>query len=98
MDITTYMILPYLGTYGLKYHLPLFSSSAINQWVVIPKVTDGYDGSNPDKGPYEYGGTEWVLGCIDSTKKIKDEKIIPFFKHYYTGINSCTGLFHVHQP
>lgn len=38
------------------------SSPAINAGVVIPGITDGYIGTKPDIGAYEYGGTDWRAG------------------------------------
>ena len=38
------------------------ASPAINKGVVIPGITDGYIGSAPDIGAYEYGGTDWTAG------------------------------------
>jgi len=38
------------------------ASPAINAGVVIPGITDGYIGSAPDIGAYEYGGTDWMAG------------------------------------
>lgn len=37
-------------------------SACINSGAVIPGITDGYIGSAPDIGAYEYGGTDWVPG------------------------------------
>ena len=39
------------------------TSPAINAGIVIPGITDGYIGSAPDCGAYEYGEPEWVAGC-----------------------------------
>ena len=38
-------------------------SAAIDAGTVIAGVTDGYVGSAPDQGAYEYGGDAWVPGC-----------------------------------
>ncbi|MBD3421722.1 MAG: hypothetical protein GF398_16535 [Chitinivibrionales bacterium] len=37
-------------------------SPAVDAGVVVPGVTDGYKGSAPDLGAYEYGGDAWVPG------------------------------------
>ncbi|MDI6451626.1 right-handed parallel beta-helix repeat-containing protein [Anaerobaca lacustris] len=52
------------GAGGLKFRLRP-DSPAIDRGAVIPCVTDGYVGSAPDIGAYEYGGEEWVTGCAD---------------------------------
>ncbi|MBO9610571.1 MAG: carbohydrate-binding cenc domain protein, partial [Paenibacillaceae bacterium] len=44
------------------YHLLSTSSSAIDKGIAIPGITDGYAGSAPDIGAYEYGGTDWSAG------------------------------------
>ena len=38
------------------------SSPAINAGAVIPGITNGYAGTAPDIGAYEYGGTDWTAG------------------------------------
>ncbi|RAP75157.1 hypothetical protein DL346_17395 [Paenibacillus montanisoli] len=43
------------------YHL-LSNSGAVDTGIVIPGITDGYVGSAPDIGAYEYGGTDWTAG------------------------------------
>jgi hypothetical protein len=55
------------GEGGLKYRLQP-DSPAIDRGAVIAGVTDGYVGSAPDLGAYEYGGTDWVAGCSINTK------------------------------
>ena len=40
----------------------LSNASAINAGVVIPGFTDGYVGSAPDLGAYEYGSLAWSAG------------------------------------
>ncbi|WP_054023558.1 DUF1565 domain-containing protein [Bacillus sp. FJAT-28004] len=40
----------------------LSTSSAKDAGIVIPGITDGYVGSAPDIGAYEYGGTDWTAG------------------------------------
>jgi hypothetical protein len=37
-------------------------SVCINSGAAIPGITDGYSGSAPDIGAYEYGGADWVPG------------------------------------
>ncbi|MGG5741905.1 carbohydrate binding domain-containing protein [Bacillus cereus group sp. IBL03679] len=44
-----------------NYHL-LSTSPAKDTGIVIPGITDGYAGSAPDIGAYEYGGTDWTVG------------------------------------
>jgi hypothetical protein len=39
------------------------ASPAINAGTPISGVTNGYVGSAPDQGAYEYGGTDWIAGC-----------------------------------
>lgn len=51
---------PYPG--GTDYHLQA-ASPAIDAGIVIPGITDGYVGSAPDIGAYEYGGPDWTAGC-----------------------------------
>ena len=55
------------GEGGLKYRLQP-DSPAINRAAVIEGVTDGYVGSAPDLGTYEYGGPDWAAGCSINTK------------------------------
>ncbi|SNR31538.1 Por secretion system C-terminal sorting domain-containing protein [Lutibacter agarilyticus] len=38
------------------------SSIPINAGKIIPGITDGYSGSMPDVGAYEYGNEKWVAG------------------------------------
>ena len=40
----------------------LNGSSAIDAGIVIPGITDGYSGSNPDIGAFESGQTPWQAG------------------------------------
>jgi Right handed beta helix region/Protein of unknown function (DUF1565) len=51
-----------LFTGGSDYTLRS-TSSAINAGTVIAGITDGYSGSNPDIGAYEYGTAKWTVGC-----------------------------------
>ena len=43
--------------------VPTAGSGAIDTGVIIPGYTDGYVGSAPDVGAYEYGGTYWIPGA-----------------------------------
>ena len=43
---------------------PAQGSPLIDAGVVYPPYTDGFVGSAPDIGAYEYGGEKWVPGCI----------------------------------
>lgn len=38
-------------------------STAINSGAVIPGITDGYAGTAPDAGAYEFGGAGWTAGA-----------------------------------
>ena len=49
------------GNGGLAYRLSA-DSPAVNAGVELPGITDGYVGSSPDIGAYEYGGDDWVPG------------------------------------
>ena len=42
--------------------MPTNGSAPENAGVVVPGYTDGYIGSAPDCGAYEYGATPWVAG------------------------------------
>lgn len=46
---------------GTDYHLQA-SSPAIDQGIALRNITDGYAGSAPDQGAYEYGGADWTAG------------------------------------
>jgi hypothetical protein len=59
---------------GLGFRLQP-GSPAIDAGTVITGVTDGYAGSAPDIGAYEYGGTEWVPG-YKAVGSISREKIV----------------------
>ena len=50
------------GVGGLKFRLRS-DSPAIDRGALIPGVTDGYVGSEPDLGAYECGGADWIAGC-----------------------------------
>lgn len=54
------------GEGGLRYRLQA-DSPAIDRGAVIEGVTDGYVGSAPDLGAYEFGGPDWVAGCSINT-------------------------------
>ena len=56
------------GEGGLKFRLRP-DSPAIDRGAVIPGVTDGFIGSAPDIGAYEYGGTDWVPGYTPPEKR-----------------------------
>lgn len=49
-----------------NFHLQV-TSPAINAGVVITGITDGYNGTAPDIGAYEYNGADWVAGCNFTT-------------------------------
>ena len=46
-----------------NFHLLSTATAAIDKGQVISGITDGYVGSAPDLGAYEYGGTDWSPGC-----------------------------------
>ncbi len=41
---------------------PLIGSPAIDTGIIIPGITDGYNGSAPDIGAFEFGQTQWRAG------------------------------------
>lgn len=49
------------GENGLKFRLNS-NSPAVDYGKTVDGITDGYVGSAPDAGAYEYGGTEWTAG------------------------------------
>lgn len=49
------------GTSGLDYRIQT-TSPAKDAGQVIPGTTDGFIGSAPDIGAYEFGGEDWVAG------------------------------------
>lgn len=52
-----------LFTNVANYDFTLQSTSpAVGYGVAIPGITDGFVGTAPDAGAYEYGGTNWVPG------------------------------------
>jgi hypothetical protein len=59
-------------------------SLCIDAGKIIPGITDGYIGSAPDIGAYEYGKEAWVPGCIwDSIPtSISEKKMDPRLKVY----------------
>jgi hypothetical protein len=48
---------------ALHDYRPTAASRAIDAGTAIPGITDGYQGTAPDAGAYEYGGTDWIAGC-----------------------------------
>jgi hypothetical protein len=42
---------------------PVAGSAAIDAGVVIPGITDGFQGKAPDRGAYEFGGPRWRPGA-----------------------------------
>jgi hypothetical protein len=42
------------------------SSPAINAGIVVAPYTNGYVGSAPDLGAYEYGATPWSAGATNA--------------------------------
>jgi autotransporter-associated beta strand protein len=48
----------------------LAGTPAINAGTVIPGITDGYLGSAPDLGAYEFGGPVWVPGVNGWSKDV----------------------------
>jgi hypothetical protein len=61
------------GAGGLAYRIRS-DSPARDAGAVIPGVTDGYVGSAPDIGAYEYGGKDWVAGCTLPDKRLNTTK------------------------
>jgi len=55
------------GEGGLAYRLKA-GSPAIDHGIVIAGITGDYQGTAPDAGAYEFGGTDWVAGCTLSEK------------------------------
>lgn len=54
---------PYPNTpYSTYYQLT--TGTAVNGGVVIPGITDGYEGAAPDMGAYEKNVTPWVPGYV----------------------------------
>ncbi len=51
-------------------------SPAIDYGTVIPGITDGYTGSAPDAGAYEYGGEDWAPGSDIEIPDLSDIVII----------------------
>lgn len=48
-------------------------SPVIGQGIPIPGVTDGYRGTAPDPGAYEFGGEEWVPGHSFESAETHDQ-------------------------
>ena len=42
--------------------VPKQNSKLVDSGAIVPPYTDGYVGSAPDIGAYEYGGFKWVPG------------------------------------
>jgi len=58
----TYTPVSFVSTQGWGYMLSA-GSGAIDQGMVIPGITDGYVGSAPDVGAFEYGAPPWSAGA-----------------------------------
>ncbi|MBB6732423.1 OmpL47-type beta-barrel domain-containing protein [Cohnella zeiphila] len=77
-----------------NFHLQS-GSAAINAGAVIPGITDGYSGSAPDQGAYEFGQYDWVPGCnfngygssCSPTNKVSN----PGFEQGTTGWHAAGG-------
>ncbi|MBB6730685.1 hypothetical protein [Cohnella zeiphila] len=52
----------YADPSGADFHLQA-GSGAIDIGTPIRGITDGYTGTAPDAGAYEYGGTDWTAGA-----------------------------------
>ncbi len=52
-------------------------SPAIDYGTVIPGITDGYMGTAPDAGAYEYGDDDWMPGSDIEIPDLSDIVIIP---------------------
>ncbi len=52
-------------------------SPAIDYGTVIPGITNGYTGSAPDAGAYEFGGEDWVPGSDIEIPDLSDIIFIP---------------------
>jgi len=48
------------------------TSPAKDYGVAVPGITDGFVGTAPDAGAYEYGGTNWVPGSSVQPKTIQE--------------------------
>ena len=51
-----------LVDYGSRDFRLIATAPAVDAGVAIPGFTDGYKGSAPDKGAYEFGGVHWTAG------------------------------------
>lgn len=60
------------GSGGLAFRLQS-GSPAKDAGAVVSGVTDGYVGTNPDIGAYEFGGTDWVPGYTTPASTIHIE-------------------------
>src|SRR6476620_6572362 len=47
------------------------TSPAKDYGVAVPGITDGFVGTAPDAGAYEYGGSNWVPGSSVQPKTIQ---------------------------
>lgn len=55
----------------------LENSPAIDYGTYIPGITDGYIGTAPDAGAYEYGGEDWVAGSDIEIPDLSDFVVFP---------------------
>jgi hypothetical protein len=72
------------GKGGLQYRLQS-TSPAKDAGALVEGITDGYMGSAPDMGAYEYGGADWIPGykAIEPIPtSLSEGKIKPWFKAY----------------
>jgi hypothetical protein len=59
--------LKFIDAAGGDYRLAQ-GSPAIDKGEIVPGITNGYAGSAPDIGAYEYNGEKWVPGPVDYTE------------------------------
>lgn len=64
------------------------NSRAIDAGTVIEGVTDGFGGSAPDIGAFEYGQIPWVAGC-DLSKTYHDVYVKPMYEGMTLLRNGC---------
>ncbi|SDX37958.1 chitobiase/beta-hexosaminidase C-terminal domain-containing protein [Paenibacillus sp. CF384] len=76
------------GTGGLQYRITT-SSPAKDAGAVISGVTDGYVGTAPDIGAYEFGGTDWVPGYVAPVSTVATPTFSPA-AGTYTSAQSVT--------
>lgn len=70
------------------------TSSAINAGRVISGITDGYFGTAPDVGAYEYGGTTWTAGASFKTWLARNQVAATLSDAAtvtYDGVRTTTG-------